>query len=360
MNKTFAFLISSFVAFSCFANTLPEQILSTKNKNCSIHYLTSKQKNLWSIEINENYCHDGWVHGFSDVILKDSLDRSAKTLHGYFHQGYWLSDFPGQLDETYIFSPTEKEHDFIFKTTTDPELEVDYYAVARATEQKDGSYNAFELCPTIPLIFVVHKQEEDFKKSLFQSNLLKQAKTQILKQCPQVQKFQIWGMTQLSQNFPWVFKGTFDFKSQEITLNYRSKQEAEAVPRPSELRHEQAENLLTIRPINPPLKQQENQITQNDDKQPSGPTKLSATDLALLAQILRRKQTGEVIVYIQGQRKDYSYETSRPTSLILQSKESLAIGWYLISGTFESHDGKVEVQVSSAKRCLKEWCANEN
>ena len=73
--KCFLFCLILLGLAPCFANENDEQVLFTKNKSCAIHYLTPKTKKLWSIEVDEGYCHDGWVQGFTSVIIKDALDR---------------------------------------------------------------------------------------------------------------------------------------------------------------------------------------------------------------------------------------------------------------------------------------------
>lgn len=358
----FLFLSSSV----CFAESLDEQILSTSDKSCSIHYLAAKEKKHWTITVDASYCHGGWVQGFANVVVKDVLDRSIETMNGFFHQGYLLAEFVDRLDTFYRFSPQEKMQDFIFKSGEDKELNLEYYTVARSSELKNH-YGPFIVCPEKPTLFVVHEPISDFKQSLFQTSLFKKAKEHILKRCPKATALEVLGTSDKPSSEKWILRANLDFASEEITLNYQFPVDKNEIPRPKELRREGGENLLTVPATKEAIEKRLN-TKEVIEKQAPMPTsaeendkkRKSAVDLALLTRVLKNNSEGQVIVYVNQQRLDKTFEVTRPLPLILKTQESLVPGWYLIDGIFQAEGSDVVVQVLSAKLCLKEWCMDEN
>lgn len=341
---------------TCFASGLDEQEIQTEDKKCAIHYLTSKPKKLWSIDVNPSYCHEGLVHGFTSVVLKDSLGRTAKTLEGYFYKGYWLSDYIGETDTFYRISPDWKQQDFVFLLAFDDELKTTFYLAAHA-EEKEGNYSSFEVCSQQPVLFALHQPVEDFKASLFQSKLLKKAQKLISTKCPSTQKFTLLGVEKMTFPVTWMFQAQVDLKNSEINLMYRP--DKDLIPRPSELRREVGEKLLTV----PAQKVPEKEILLNETISKEKQTKLngvqSAVDLALLAQVFQREVEGQVVVYVENRNADYSFAVTRPYPLMLHSQEMLSPGWYLVNGVFHPDKGAVVLQVQNVKHCPKEWCLDD-
>ena len=349
--------LSLLCALPVHADLLDEQDLCTEDKSCCIHSLTTKQKKLWTIAVDKSYCHDGFVQGFTTVSIKDSLNRTAETLHGFFYKGYWLTDFTGKTDVFYRSSPDDGVQDFIFQSGEDKDLHLTYYAVARAVQSDAQHYSAFTLCGETATLIVMHDPISDFKQSLFQSALLKQARAHIQHLCPQTQKLQILGAPINTHNTQQaVFQADIDLSTDEVRLLYHTPIDKNNIPKPTELRHEDGENILTIQPqkLETPVPSQSTKVQTekaNNDTQ-------SATDLALIAKI-NGQTNGKSVVYVDHMTQDQQAQVTHPTPLLLQVSTALAAGWYLINGTF-SHDGEnTLVTTSSVKSCQKEWCENE-
>lgn len=364
MKKIILFLL--FCTTPAFADFLDEQDLYTADKTCKIHYLTPKPKNLWSIELDQTYCKDGSVHGFTTVTLKDSLNRTIETLHGFFHQGYWLTNFTNIIQQFYRISPDEGIQDFIYSTGQDPDLHLTYYLVARAKKIDEHHYSAFTSCPDVPILLVAHEPTADFKQSLFQNAVLKQAQVHLSHLCPDAKGIQIFA-TSLNKidTDSAVFQADINFEAESVTMSYREPIDKSVIPKPTELRHEHAENILTIRPDG------QNKVEIPSDSVPVSKEKTkstratvphikSAVDLALIAQLTGNKIDGQAIVYVDHMDDNQRAVTTLPTSLLLNGKTALSSGWYLIDGAFSYEDDRIVVQLTSAKSCQKEWCLDEN
>jgi len=357
----------SLLIFPCNAAEVNEQKITTPDQSCAIHYFSDKSKKLWSIDVSQSYCETGWVQGLATVQLKDSLNRPAQALKGFFHQGYWLSSFLEPIQEFWRESSQDETQDFIYQIAQNKELDITYYTVARSYSQS-GNYGAFELCPTQPILLAQHPTETDFKQSLFQSYLLKDAKDIMTKRCPNISSFQIIGITTATPSLKeWRFRATIDIPNSETTLFYRDIPVIGNIPRPSELRRELGEKLLTIKPpktidktLNSPSKK-EPQQKQSEPSADLSPTSniQSAIDLALLANVLQSDVQGTAAVYIESSELTSSIQTTKPLKLSLQTQQPLTTGWYLIDGVFH-HQPTGVVHILSATPCKKEWCLNEN
>jgi len=354
--------------FPCNATEADEQKITTADKSCAIHYFSDKNKKLWTIDVNQSYCDTGWVQGLTTVQLKDSLNRPAKTLKGFFHQGYWLSAFLEPIQEFWRESSQDETQDFIYQIAQNKELNITYYTVARSYSQ-EGNYGAFELCPTQPILLIQHPAGTDFKQSLFQSALLKEAKDIMGKRCPNSSSFQILAIVTTTPSLKnWRFRAVVDIHNNETTLFYRDIPAEGNIPRPSELRREVGERLLTIKPpktidktLHLPSKN-DPQLEQTGSlpKVPTTTNTQSAIDLALLANVLKTDVQGTAAVYIETTELTSSIQTTKPLKLSLQTQQPLSTGWYLIDGIFHHQPTGVNVQVLSATPCKKEWCLNEN
>ena len=355
------YLIVLFLIFSISAraHVLDEQLLSDKTSSCQIHYLTPKSKKLWTIEVDGNYCQDGFVQGFTSVAVKDALDRTVETLHGFFYQGYWFSNFVEPIDVVYRTAFDTGMQNLIFKTGEEKDLRLSYYLLAQAT-LKDEHYSSFEVCMPQPTLFVAHEPVEDFKQSLFQSSVLKAAQQYLLRVCPEAKKLQILG---IKPGMPDVesafFQADLNLADESVTVVYRTPINKEDIPKPLELRREAGESLLTI-----PAQKQETMVAEvtpvQEEKQRDNKTFQSAVDLALIARVFNKEIMGETIVYVDHMNEAQQAVVTQPTRLLLKAQTALAAGWYLIQGAFAPQGEEVVIQLISAKSCQKEWCSDED
>ena len=310
--------------------------------------------------VDKSYCKNVYVQGFTTVVIKDSLNRSIETLHGFFHQGYWLADFLVNIDTFYRSSPDDGIQDFIFQTKEDTDLHLKYYIVARATQTDGNHYSSFNACSENPILLVAHKPTEDFKNSLFQTSFLKQAQLHLKDLCPQSQKFQILGINDAlpPQTDRVIFQADINLADDSITTVYHQPIDKSDIPKPTELRKESGENLLTIHPD----KKEQSKPAQD---QPAPTIKRvknkgqSAIDLALIARVSGKAIPGETVVYIDHTDSAYFAIATQPLPLMLKTQTTLSPGWYFIKGEFNADNERMMVLVSSAQLCQKEWCLDE-
>lgn len=361
--KKIIFLSWIFFIFPTWATDLDEQNLFSQNKQCALHYLSPKEKKLWTIETPESYCTNQWVQGFTTVTIKDALNRTAHTLTGYFHQGYWLSDFTGKINTFVRNSPEEGVQDFIYHIGKDNDLNTDFYLVARST-QNEKNYTPFMLCPEQPILLAIHENRTNLQQSLFQTGLIKTAKEHLQKICPKATKVHLFTNTSNITTNAAILEITTDFQNDTLTINYFNNKAQETPLKPQELRTETSETLLTIQAQKQPQKEAEeknNTTKQTTDLPPKKNKKRfdSATDLALSAKVLQTPVKGKTAVWVAETKQTKQAQVTRPYPLLLQTQTSLSTGWHLIEGTFTHSTTQPIVQVEKATKCKKEWCANE-
>ncbi len=351
--------------FPCLAEEADEQTLFTQDKTCAIHYLTPKQKKLWTITVDEGYCQKGWVNGFTTVLIKDSLDRTAHELKGFFHQGYWLSDFPGVIEDIKRLTPKKGIQNLLFKIQSDKS--VDFYWVTESS-LTDGEYPVFNICPKHPTLMAVHEPATDFGQSTFQTQILKVAQNLLKQQCPSAQEFTLVGGTQqiLSEK-DGPFHANINIPAEETTVSFTSPIPIKEKLHPTELRREAAENLITIHPeIISETETSEETVSNNTP--PISPLSdisnlsqiQSAVDMALIAHILKSPVQGKVVLYIDSSESAHELTVTRPLPLNLKTTHPIQKGWHLITGVFKPQKDATEIHILSAIPCLKEWCADEN
>ena len=239
--------------------------------------------------------------------------------------------------------------------------------MAQATQQKD-KYTSFNLCPEQPLLLAVHEPINDFDQSIFQTKLITQAQILMKQSCPNIQEFQlIGGSKQICTEESGPFHATINMRTEEITFSYTALPSPENRPRPTELRHESGERLLTIQPQASIDSEQETanlkqtgSTTETSEINFSPDQIQSAVDLALTSQVLKTSIQGKTILYIENKGLSQNPIATRPLFLTIQSPRPLNSGWYVIQGTFVPHHDNTNVHILWEKSCKKEWCADEN
>ena len=348
-------------AAPCMAQETDEQLLTTENKSCAIHYLTPKAKKLWTIEVDESYCQKGFVQGFTTVLIKDSLGRTAQELKGYFHQGYWLSDFPGPIAEFQRGFPQNKAQTLLFKIQSDNDT--DFYLATQSTPKEDH-YSAFEICTIVPTIMAVHEPATAFGQSAFQTQILSLAQKLVKERCPQAKQWQIIGGTnQILAEGDGPFHANINLTSDETTLSFNSPIPLKEKLHPTELRHESAEPILTIQPEPPHIQsasEEKQEMTPPPFQEISGTPQQtqSAVDLALMAHVLQSPIQGKAVIYIDDTKDGLSI--TRPLPLKLQTTQPLNKGWHIVMGMFKPQKATTDIHILWAKACLKEWCTDED
>ncbi|MBQ4472551.1 MAG: hypothetical protein II942_04865 [Alphaproteobacteria bacterium] len=364
--KSFIFTLLMMISGVAEAESLDEIVLSNAQNTCKIYYLTTKQKKLWTIDVDSALCKDGWVDGFATVSVKDPLNRLVETLHGYFFNGHWFLEYPGNITTFQRTNPQTNTQSFIFQAAQEPDLELTYYAVARTTRPKDSVYSGFRLCSERPVFLVAHDPIGDFQQSLFQSTTLKNAKKLLPKLCPKSKQFELLGVSpQNPTDTNWTFQAIVDLENDENTLKYNTQHAGRNIPMPTELRHEDGEKLLTIQPQSEgttktlygeqPLPTEEIETIFIPESEPAK----SAFDLALLARVKATDVRGRAMIHIDNVSLDETISVDLPVPLTAKGDAKLTPGWYMATGLFRNEDGKDFIQILSAKPCLKDWCPDE-
>lgn len=354
--KYFLFFIFSFFPFLSHA-ALDEFTISTEDKSCSIHYLTSRTKFNWTIKVNSAECKDGWVDGKADVKIYSPTKQQTEILSGFFAQGYWLDTFPPVSNIVERSSPAPKTQSLSFVLDEDKEADITYIGQLRAIQPPDRSYSAFQGCPSFRVLVVV-PDTSVFQNPAFQDKIVKQGLKYAHSYCPKPDILALFGA--ISAKSPEiVFHMQVDCETGERKIiPIENKDEENQAEKPLELREEKADVLLSVEPDN------EKAVVSYSPKEiPFRPVQqLSNTNnelsvlhhLKLLSKISRKAEPGRVVVHIDKVLLDGTGVTDLPDKISLLYYPNLKTGWAVVEGFLQND----KMKISNVQFCKKEWCTD--
>ena len=354
--KYFLFLVISFFPFLSHAE-LDEFTISTEDKSCSIHYLTSRTKFNWTIKVNPSACKDGWVDGKADVEIYSPMKQQTETLSGFFAQGYWLDTFPPIHNIVERSSPAPKIQSLSFVLDEDKEADITYIGQLRAIQPQDRSYSAFQGCPSFRVLVVV-PDVSVFQNPAFQDKIVKQGLKYAHSHCPTPDVLALFGATS-SKSPKIVFHMQVDcVTGQKKIIPIEDKSEEIQPETPLELREEKADVLLSVEPND------EKAIVSYIPKEiPSLPVFQKPTTnneisvlhhLRLASKISKKPESGRVVVHIDKVLLDGTGITDLPDKISLLYYPNLKPGWAVVEGLLQND----KMKISNVQFCEKEWCAD--
>ena len=352
--KYFLFFMISFFPFLSHAE-LDEFTISTEDKSCSIHYLTSRTKFNWTIKVNPSACKDGWVDGKADVQIYSPMKQQTETLSGFFAQGYWLDTFPPIQNIIERSSPAPKIQSLSFILDEDKEANITYVGQLRATQPQDRSYSAFQGCPSFRVLVVV-PDVSVFQNPAFQDKIVKQGLKYTHSYCSEPDILALFGATS-SKSPEIVFHMQVDCLTGERKIIPLENKNEEAQPEvPLELREEKADVLLSVEPNN-----EKAIVSYNPKEVPSIPVPEQQTTnneisvlhhLKLLSKMSKKAEFGRIVVHIDKVLLDGTGITDLPDKISLLYYPNLKTGWAIVDGFLQDD----KMKISKVQFCEKEWC----
>ncbi len=349
--KFLVFLIGCFFSIQAFAG-LDEFTISTKDKTCSIHYLTTKTKYNWTIKVDEKTCKDGWVNGLSEVQIYSPTHQLTETLSGFFAQGYWLGDFPTPNQIIERTSPEEGVQSLSFLLGKDEEADITYIGQLNASHPENRSYGPFQGCPDFKVL-VIPPNEKAFENHAFQDKIIQQGLKYASSFCQKPEILALFGAKEMTA--PDIFfKMQVNCATKDRIIIPVKKKETFPVNIPTELKKEKTDLLLTVKPGNqsphvlymPQIKRLPNEVIQKK--------KMALTDLQILSKTSENNVNGRTIVHIKKVLLDGSAITDLPEEIILLYHPNLNIGWAIVEGTLKDN----KMTISYIQFCQKEWCTD--
>ena len=349
--------------------TNANHIITDKAQKCKIHYLSSTPKKMWYIK-TDNDCPNGWVEGFANVQLFDLFDTEVIAISGFFKQGYWLEQFTHLEKPMFYSSLNEDTKTLSFLIDTDQPSNTQYLALFRSTREKDRAYSSFFTCKKEAYFLVVHPYTEDFKNPAFQGRIFKQLRQEAKILCPDIQRLIILGVTTTqTPSTNWIFHADMDLTTGQTNLRYRQSAADEKNDKPSELRKEKAEPIVSITSspttiihadygIQTPKTNSEIVTSKNKSSQLWDYTdyNYSALDLALLAKITPQPIQGKAVMHIASVSLDGTGAVDQPCPILLQQAIDLKPGWVKVQGSFSIQNDKIIVKPLTIYPCTQEWC----
>ena len=348
------FIVLNFLSCTVFA-ALDEVIISNEDKTCAIHYLTTKTKFNWTIKVDTKNCKNGWVDGYASVQLYSPRKEQMETLTGFFNEGYWTDTFPatGQVIER--TSPEERTQSLSFLLGKDEEANITYIGQLRAVQPEARPYSAFQGCPDLRILIVVQKREI-FQNIAFQDRIVQQGLKWAHQYCSAPDILALFGATTPTQP-EIIFQMQVDTITGDRTIiSPVSTQKNNEENKPSEIREEKADVLLSVEP------QEENasvsytpSLVAHSPKTPeTTKEKEILSHLQILSKIKGTPVKGRIAVHIHKVSLDNTAITDLPEKIELLYHPNMKEGWAVVEGVL--NEGKM--QVSSIQSCQQEWCTD--
>ena len=351
--KKLIFLVLSFFPVLASAG-LDEFVISTEDKSCAIHYLSSRTKYNWTIKVNPASCQNGWVEGAAEVQLFSPQKEKMETLSGFFKEGYWLDSFPpiGKIIER--SSPQNKVQALAFLLGEDKEADITYIGQLRAVQPEERPYGAFQGCPDFRVLVVV-PNEAVFKNTAFQDKISEQGLLYARSYCAKPEILALFGAT--SAAHPEIlFHMQVDPTTEERKILPVPKREKKEALFPAELRTEKTDVLVSVQPeaektavyYDIPMSQRLSAPKEQKKE------KEILEHLQILSRISGQSVHGRVVVHINKLSLDGSAITDLPNEIQLLYYPGLKTGWAIVEGILNQN----KMQVSNVQFCKNEWCTD--
>lgn len=334
--------------------SLDEISIATPDKSCSIHYLSNRPRNNWTIEVDPKSCKEGFVDGIAHVQLYSATKEKMETLGGMFRQGYWLDDFPviGPIIER--VSPSEKIQSLSFLLGEDKEANITYIGQLRAIQPEGRSYGPFRGCPDFRVLVVV-SDVTLFQKEAFIDKIVHQSLSYARSYCAELDLVALFGASTVTH--PEV---VFQMQIDPLTGD---REEIPIIPKnrvsdvvPMELREEKSDVLVSVTAEEekvhvlyqiPPANQPSVSVPPQKKKDVLGHVKI-------ISRVLKKPVAGRVVAHIRDVLLDGTGITDMPDEVQLVYYPGLKPGWAVITGMLHNN----QMQVSDVQFCQKEWCSD--
>ena len=348
-------LLIFLLLFPCFAWAgLDEVTISTQDKTCSMHYLSTRTKNNWYIRVDSTACTSGWVDGFAKVEVYSPTHQKTETLEGFFSQGYWLNDFRTIGPVLSRTSVHEGIQSLSFLLGKDEEADITYVGQLRSIQPEGRSYGPFQGCPDFRVMVVV-PDDSVFQNEAFLDKIVTQGLAYARSYCADLDVLALFGTTSLDKA-GILFQMQVDAVTEERRLIPVKPAVPEKIVKPTELRSEKTDVLMSVEqgkesPVvsyktRPPV--EEISVRRSEKK------KEALRHLNILADISGKPVSGRCVVHIKNILLNGTGVTDLPEKIELLYYPGLKTGWAVIEGELTGH----QMQVFNVQFCEEEWCTD--
>ncbi len=152
-------LFGAGLAVSAGAANLDEVLLETADGQCSIHYLTDKNTQGWSIQTDSYDCPNQLLNGHAEVSIYNAFGQVVDHIYGYFSSGYWTGNQHLNAPVLKRTSDEKGVQKAIFIVGTNKTKRIDYIGQMSAHKTATGDYAPLSFCAPFRVLAVTQNTD---------------------------------------------------------------------------------------------------------------------------------------------------------------------------------------------------------
>ena len=253
-----------FCAYAGPDDRVRDELITTTDRSCGIHYLTNKNTIGWYITEVEGTCLNGLLDGMGHISLRNAFGKVVQETAGFFVQGYPMESNYGNINlKTLLLGDTNQE--LIFDLGSEERLDIKYMGKMTSTRQSDDTYSAFDAChPAVVLAVTPHL--DLFEDEAVQQELINSVINRVAPVCPETNQIYFYGSDKDNpENKDIAFFADINLESGHIKVRrlpssprlrdvLTNPADAMDIPIPKEIRRETGLPVVQVTPVKPESK----------------------------------------------------------------------------------------------------------
>ena len=381
-NTLFYFvLLMGLNAYAGSDDRVRDELITTPDRTCAIHYLTQGNTVGWYVTEVEGSCPNGLLNGAGKATLRNAFGKVVRQIAGFFTHGYPTREDYGEITLKTLWLSDSSTQSLVFDLGSGEANDIHYLGKMTSTRQSDEAYSAFDACHPATILALT-KDEMIFGDETVQQDLIDAVLNRVAPICPDAPRIYVYGSSKENpENKDIAFFADIDLDSGHIKVRrlpisarvrdvLGDPEAAADFPVPKEIRRETGLPVVQITPVKPEVKPlphpiPEPTIEPRIKKQPipqpespspamiqppapmaqtqipSAPAETKASEsswddvpaLLTASRLLKQPVEGKVLLHIARFDATGLAITDAPVALRLKGN-NLPLGWVGVMGTF--------------------------
>ena len=259
------------------ADDLPrvrDELLTTTDRSCAIHYLTHQNTTGWYLTEVEGECPYGVLDGYGSLAVRNAFGKVVDQRDGMFAQGYWMGREPMHVTLKSLFLGDQEEQTLVYQLGQEDRLNIRYLGTSKAIRRSDKSYGPFLGCAPARVLAVT-PDTKLFEDETIQQNIIQSVIQRVQKVCSTPDKIYLYASEKENpENADVAFFADISLAEQQIKIrrlpsSNRTRNvlavggEEDDKPRPHEIRHESGLPVVQVTPVKPPVSRTNNSVSNS-------------------------------------------------------------------------------------------------
>ena len=244
------------------ADKVRDELITTTDRTCGIHYLTHGNTVGWYLTEVEGSCPNGLLNGMGQITIRNAFGQVIQSVKGVFVQGYPVKSDYGDITLKTLWLSDTSNQSLIFDLGTEERLNIQYLGKMTATRGSDDSYSPFEACYPV-VVLAVTPDLDLFADEAVQQELINSILNRLDSVCPEARQVYLYGSNvDNPKNEDIAFFADINLEVGHIKIRrlpssprirdvLTNPAEASDIPIPKEIRRETGLPVVQITPVKP-------------------------------------------------------------------------------------------------------------